>query len=246
MKQVTPILKLCSRSFPLGVGEGATYTSNLHASQYYAGIFNAFLTFAPFDVLDALVQRYCQPSTCNTVHPAKDDGFADALARGDDQYCGMPTRYVDLERAVARNPVAAETVFTMLVEGVTDGLLGCRLERTMKTTPVGVLGGALGPCHVVCGCIEYQNRGSLHVHLAIMSGAITPRLMENTAAYPMFRKKVVAVMDSMYKAGVGLEAHVTHLVTNHDGAYAPRHACTECPDPVMILKGIRRGWKATW
>jgi len=73
-----------------------------------------------------------------------------------------------------------------------------------------------------------------------MSGAITPRLMENTAAYPMFRKKVVAVMDSMYKPGVGLEAHVTHLVRNHDGEYASRYACTECPDPVNDPEGYKK------
>ena len=238
MKKVNPILKLCSKTIPLGLGESAEFISRMHATQIYVGIANCFKTFAPVDTRCALTQRAARPSTSNQCFPAQDVGFADAMARGDGECMGIPLAHHNLQRDLAKNPVAAEGVFNMLLESVMADLMGCPTDKSTKKTKAPKP-GALGLIHGYCGCMECQARGSLHVHLAIRYGKLTPKLLENIAAYPTFMKRATRVMDSMFRASVSLEGHVKDLLRVQQDLPPPRYSCSPCPDPVEDACGFK-------
>jgi len=104
--------------------------------------------------MDVLVQRMCFPTVSPGVFPAKDGGFAEAMALGDEEFEAYKLAFADLQRNVAQNPVAAEMVFTMLLEAVTGDLLRYPLERTVrKTRAESGLEGAMGRLYSVCGCL---------------------------------------------------------------------------------------------
>jgi len=150
--RVTPILKVCSRSVPLSVGESSVFRGNMQASMHRCGPFNAFVTFAPFDILMALMQRMTYPSEDNESFPVYDMGFAESVRRCDESFQGHPLSYRDLERNLAQNPVAAEVVYNKLLEVVTSVCLGEPMEQTVKKTgAVGTQPSILGRHYAIVG-----------------------------------------------------------------------------------------------
>jgi len=233
MAKITPILKVCSRGVPLSAGEGATFKSNMEASMHRCGPFNCFITFAPYDILLPLIQRMAFPTVSPEVFPARDRGFAKAMYDADVDFHGIPMRYLDLERRVADNPVAAEVVYNKLLEAVTSICFGEPMEQTIKKTGrVGNRVGVFGKMRCYCGATECQGRGCLHTHAGGNAGAVTPRLLENIAAYPGFVRKATQVMDSYYRAYTSLGAQVDGLLKNWHAEKQERFTCGVCPNPL--------------
>jgi hypothetical protein len=63
----------------------------------------------------------------------------------------------------------------------------------------------------VCGCIETQARGALHIHVVIYGG-LKPRLLEDCVGFDGLCHAVTSILDSMYVAAMPMSSHVEQML----------------------------------
>jgi hypothetical protein len=101
--------------------------------------------------------------------------------------------------------------FQAMVENVVQILIGCPLDFQAGTGGGQKKAyyfkskhpnnphhkGIFGHVTAVCGCIETQARGALHIHVVIYGG-LKPRLLEDCVGFDGLCHAVTSILDSMY------------------------------------------------
>jgi hypothetical protein len=115
--------------------------------------------------------------------------------------------------------------FQAMVENVVQILIGCPLDFQAGTgggqkktyyfkskhpnNPHHK--GIFGHVTAVCGCIETQARGALHIHVVIYGG-LKPRLLEDCVGFDGLCHAVTSILDSMYVAAMPMSSHVEQML----------------------------------
>lgn len=175
--------------------------------------------------------RLSRPLTSNTKFPATvDDEFFEALQQGtcysnEASSIKLPLDYTARHQASTSNPVAVALEFQSMIENVVQILIGCPLDFQggtgggQKKTYYFKSNHPNNPHHkgifghvtAVCGCIETQARGALHIHVVIYGG-LKPKLLEDCVGFDGLCHAVSAILDSMYSAAMPMSSHMEQML----------------------------------
>ena len=178
----------------------------------------AFLTFSFNDVNDSNTVRLSIRTLNNKDFPTQtDENFFDAM-RNNSKLIGesdeVDMSYYERLKRLTQNPVAAASEFVHFIYAIIVHLLGIKPEELYRKTEYcrqrrkGIFGMALAFAMV----IEAHAKGTLHGHLVIY-GSISPKLLQAAANHATLSKYLAEALESMYKAELSVDTHITDLVT---------------------------------
>lgn len=236
IETIIPHIRIVGRQVPYSPMERQHAAAELHGMVHRFGLPSVFLTISPDDVYSPMVLRMCvPPPTLGQASPIED---LDAFLRG---MAGEKTEVVlgghvlsrdEVTAKAANNPVACAELFHRTMVSVFKHLLGVEpAHTTRKTMRRGARGGGVfGDVTAVYAVCEAQNRGSLHMHMAIWGG-VPPNVLQAVAACPALCAQVGTALDSMFTATLPVDEHLRGMFRRIDHIGAPHYAARTCVGP---------------
>ena len=178
----------------------------------------SFLTFNFNDVHDLNTVRLSIRSLNNIDFPAETtEDFFDAMRKNSIlkvQSDDIDMSYYERLKRLTQNPVAAASEFIHFIHAIIVHLLGIKPEELYRKTEFYQerAKGLFGCCLAFAMAIEAHAKGTLHGHLVIY-GSLSPKLLQAAANHTTLSKHLADALDSMYKAELSIDTHVTDLVT---------------------------------
>ena len=241
MKKLTPILNSTGKSATFGALERDRSKGEILASARRFGCAQTFLTFAIDDVNSATAIRLTMRSSNNNDYPSCVTGDVNGAVQHGFANSGdipIPKTYIERFAHLAKNPVGAALVYKKFVEDVLSILIG-RKPFTKKTTFTRWdydSSGILGTNMAYYGKTETTGRGSLHFHVVLWGGCMSPDVLEIISDIPELCKIVGSVLESTYSASLDRNYHVADLTMKELRRVSndPRTKMMTPPRPLQI------------
>ncbi len=206
---------------------------DLYAMIYYLGFPSDFGTFSIDDVYGLHNIRLSIPTVNNHEFLAVDGGLTHALQSNQKVFQEMKITPAALRTLLASNPVAAAETFRLIVQALFTHVLGMPPSQNARKT-VSLPERQHGISVTITGafgCVETQDRGSLHMHF-VTFGSLTPTVLQQAGGIPFMLPSVTRLLERKQSTSLSSVTHVRHLISDINDGVHPRATLFTTHNPI--------------